>query len=106
MLYVVFIVIDRVRADEWMKWMRDVHIPDVVATGCFVDAVMVRDEAADTSARLGFRCIYRAHDAAALTLYQDRYAADLQADHTSRFAGDFSARRELLPVIAACSPSH
>ena len=100
MLYVVFVAIDRDLADDWAAWMRDTHIPDVLETGCFADALMVRDEATDSEARLGFRFMYRAHDAAALQRYQADHAAALQADHTTRYAGSFDARRELLPVVA------
>lgn len=104
MLYVVFVAIDRDLADAWTTWMRETHVPDVLATGCFADALMLRDEAADTPERLGWRFVYRAHDADALARYQANFAAALQADHTDRFAGTFDARRELLPVVERFTP--
>ena len=36
-IYNVTIKIDIARADEWLTWMREEHIPEVMATGYFVE---------------------------------------------------------------------
>ncbi|WP_163310716.1 DUF4286 family protein, partial [Enterobacter kobei] len=28
--------------EDWLQWMRDIHIPDVLATGCFTKANILR----------------------------------------------------------------
>ena len=35
-LYNVTVSIDVKKADEWLHWMRTKHIPDVMATSCFI----------------------------------------------------------------------
>lgn len=98
MLYVVHIAVDNTRLAEWKAWMYDAHVDDVLATGCFERAIALRVPDADTGSRTAFRIEYLARSAADLERYQREFAPPLQHDHTSRFEGAFSARRELLPV--------
>ena len=100
MLYVVIIAIDGSRATDWVKWMIDVHIPDVMATGLFVNASMVRDSEGDRNGRVGYRVYYRSATDADLDRYQAEHAKRLQAKHTLRYQGAFSARREVLPIVS------
>lgn len=99
MLYVVHIEVDNDRNDEWFMWMRASHIPDVLRTGCFSDATVVRDFEADTEQRIAYRILYRAHSDRAFERYQREFAAPLQAEHTERYDGCFAAHRELLPIV-------
>ncbi|MCB9519552.1 MAG: DUF4286 family protein [Myxococcales bacterium] len=99
MLYVVYVVIEGARATDWVKWMVHTHIPAVLATGCFVSASLVRDSEADGSGRVGYRCYYRAATDADVDRYQAEHARRLQAEHSERYAGAFSARREVLPLV-------
>ncbi len=51
LLYNVTIGIDREIADEWLAWMKAKHIPDILATGKFVDYriyVIMHDEGEPT----------------------------------------------------------
>jgi hypothetical protein len=104
MLYIVHVQIDRDAAPQWEPWMQQHHIPEVLATGCFLQCVMARDEAQDTATQLGYRMTYLAPDADTLARYQRDHGPALQRDHTERYAGRFSARRELLPVLATLRP--
>jgi hypothetical protein len=99
MLYIVHIAIDNDRNDEWFRWMRDVHIRDVIDTGCFSDATVVRDFDADTGERTAYRIFYRAYSERSFDRYQREHASALQAEHTERYQGCFDADRELLPIV-------
>lgn len=99
MLYVVILAIDGSRATDWVKWMVDVHIPEVMATGCFVSSTMVRDSEGDRAGRVGYRVYYRSATDADLDRYQAEFAKKLQAKHTLRYQHAFMARREILPVV-------
>ena len=73
-------VIVAVRADlreRFERYFIDTHIPQILATGCFVD---IRFERADSGT---FRTVYHAATRADL----DRYLAE----HTARFRADFLA---------------
>lgn len=99
MLYTVFIAVDADRSDEWEEWMNEVHIPDVMDTGCFEHATLARDEAGDTQTRRAYRVVYVANSEAAFDEYQAEHVEALQADHTERYEGAFEASRDILPVV-------
>ncbi len=100
MYYVIYILVDGSRATDWVKWMVDEHIPDVMATGCFVSSSLVRDSDADDRKRVGYRAYYRTATDADMERYERDHALRLRAEHSTRYAGAFSARREVLPVVS------
>lgn len=103
MLYLVRVAVDKAAHEEWLTWMLDHHLPDVLDTGCFLGADACRDAERDTPGRVAWTFVYRVRDEAAWTTYTREHAPALQADHTSRFSGRFEASRELLPVVRAFS---
>ena len=99
MLYIVHIAIDDEIADEWWTWMEEVHIPDVMDTGCFEEAIAARDLDEDMDGRQGWRVLYVARGQADLERYLNEHAQALQAEHNDRFADhQFEAWRETLPI--------
>lgn len=100
MLYIVHVRIQKDEETNWAKWMKDIHIPEVLETGCFDWAIMNRDEAADTDTHAGYRFTYKASSEASFADYEKEHAAALRDDHTTRYEGKFLAHRELLPTEA------
>lgn len=41
-IYNITIKVEWSIADEWEQWMKDIHIPEVLATGCFEKHQLVR----------------------------------------------------------------
>ena len=99
MLYIVFIAVNTDRNDEWFEWMRSTHVREVVATGCFTEATIVRDPDADTATQTGYRVIYRAHSDRAFQRYQREFGEALREEHVELFGDCTVARRELLPIL-------
>jgi hypothetical protein len=79
---------------EWLAWMKQVHIPDVLKTGCFVQAHMykVLDADGDPAYVLQYHC----RTIEDYQRYRDEFAPALQKEHTERYAGRFRASRMLL----------
>ena len=52
-LYNITINIDKSIHDQWLKWMQEKHIPDIIATGKFSSArlvkVLIEDEMDETA---------------------------------------------------------
>lgn len=96
-IYNVTVNIDESVHDDWVKWMKEVHIPDVLATNLFIDnrfcRVMVEEEQGIT-----YSVQYRVRDRETLQLYQEVYAAKLQQEHRARYEGKFVAFRTLLRI--------
>ncbi len=98
-LYNVTIAIDKVIEDEWKSWMSEVHIPDVIATGQFIDhkffEVLSHDDPRSTS----FSIQYFAKSMDNLQVYQENFAEKLQQEHQEKFANKFVAFRTVLQSV-------
>ena len=83
---------------EWLRWMQEVHIPDVMKTGCFVDSqilkvLYVEDEGHTYSIQ------YKFLEMGDIEKYQKEFAPKLQADHTAKFRDKYAAFRTLLQIV-------
>lgn len=97
-IYNVTINIDNTIHDEWLTWMK-AHIPQVLATGCFIDAkftkVLVEEELGGQT----YSIQYKAHNREALDKYYKNHAEALRQDGLKRFADKMLAFRTELELI-------
>jgi uncharacterized protein len=98
-IYAVTVRIDPPLAAEWLEWMRTVHVPDVLATGCF-RRCSIQQEAESGGERITFVLEYLAASAQALERYQRDHAPALQQLHSARYAGRFDASRVIRTLAA------
>jgi hypothetical protein len=82
-------------ADVFADWMRDHHIPALLATGCFSAAEFTRDHAS----HIRYRTRYFAIDRDTLDRYQHEHAARLRADFQRHFGEGATVRREVWEVL-------
>jgi antibiotic biosynthesis monooxygenase (ABM) superfamily enzyme len=96
-IYNVTVNIESDVHDDWLQWMKEVHIPDVLATGFFIDnriaQVMVDEEQG-----LTYSIQYRFKQMEDLQAYQQKHAARLQAEHMERYREKFVAFRTILRI--------
>jgi hypothetical protein len=97
-VYNVTVNIDHEVHDTWLEWMKEVHIPDVMATGLFTESRMFRVLAEDEGG-LTYAVQYTAADMAHYERYRDEHAPRLQADAQAMYGGRFAAFRTLLEVV-------
>ena len=97
-LYNVTINIDEAVHDEWLHWMKTVHIPDVMATGLFLENKICRIHAEEQGG-LSYSIQYLLRSMDDYERYQSEHAPSLQQDHTQRYAGKFAAFRTILEVV-------
>jgi hypothetical protein len=97
-VYNVTVNIDHEAHDAWLEWMKEVHIPDVMATGMFVESRLHR-VLADDEGGITYAVQYTAADMAHYERYRDEHAVRLQADAQARFGGKFVAFRTLLELV-------
>ena len=97
-IYNVTVNIDDEVHDEWLKWMREVHIHDVMGTGLFLEnkicKVLMEEEAGIT-----YSIQYTCKSMNEYDKYREVHAPALQKLHTDKFAGKFVAFRTLLEVL-------
>ena len=94
-VYSVTLQVDEAVASEWVEWMRDVHIPEVMATGCFEAWEMRRClepvDAGGPAYEIRYLCASLEH----YRHYQEAHASALQAAHSERYGGRVKASRRL-----------
>ena len=97
-LYNVTINIDESVHDEWLHWMKTVHIPDVMATGFFLENRLARI-LAEEQGGMAYSIQYTLKSMDDYNAYQANHAPRLQNEHTMRYKGKFGAFRTLLHIV-------
>lgn len=97
-LYNVTVNIDETVHDEWLTWMKEVHIPDVMNTGMFFDNKICKIHAEEQGGK-SYSIQYLANTWDDYHKYLDEFATDLQKEHTAKYAGKFAAFRTILEVV-------
>ena len=97
-LYNVTVSIDESIHEDWLGWMRSNHIPDVMATGCFIESRISRVHGEEKN-ELTFAITYLSSSQEKLDEYNEKHALALQSEHASKFNGKFAAFRTLLTVL-------
>jgi len=97
-IYNVTVKISNEKHDDWVEWMKTVHIPDVMSTGKFTKNVFSKvmiedDEGTNYSIQYHCDCMEYLDD------YQANYAPKLQQEHTARYKDQFVAFRTLLEIV-------
>lgn len=98
-IYNVTINIDQNVQQPWLEWMRNVHIPDMLATGKFTEAKMSRVLVEEEMGGITYSIQYTALNREALQRYYDEDAARLRRDSQERFGDQFVAFRTELEVL-------
>lgn len=97
-LYNVTISLDPQAEQEWLKWMKEIHIQDVLATNCFIECKLSRVHGEEEQG-VTYSVMYLLSSEEKYKEYQSNYAAALQSEHTTRFQGRFAAFRTTLTVL-------
>ena len=97
-LYNVTVNIDSNFHLDWTEWMKEVHIPEVMATGCFKDARLSRIQGEEEGG-MTFSIMYFAPSQELYDKYLTNFAPRLQEEHARRYQGKFAAFRTVLDVI-------
>jgi hypothetical protein len=98
-LYSVTITIEQSIESDWVEWMKSVHIPDVLRTGCFTDSRIYKSVGTDRDGPV-YVMQYSCRSFEDYHRYRDNFAPALQKDHTERYAGRFRGARLVLEEVA------
>jgi len=97
-LYNVTVSIDAQIHEEWLDWMRSTHIPEVMATGCFLESRISRVHGEEEGG-MTFSVMYLCPSEAIYKQYEIEHAPALQNQHAAKYQGKFAAFRTTLSVI-------
>ena len=97
-IYNVTVSVEESIKQDWLIWMQDVHIPEVMATGVFlksqINRVIVQGDSDNT-----FAIAYSCESMKDLHQYQVKFASNLQKKHVNRYGDKAVAFRTLMEVI-------
>lgn len=98
-LYNVTIKIDHGVHENWLAWMKVVHLPDMMATGFFYEYTLSRLLGTDETEGFTYSIQYLAKDFSAYQQYHETIAAEMQKRHDHRYGAHYVAFRSVMKVI-------
>lgn len=99
-IYNVTINIDQSAHDEWVLWMKEMHIPDMLATGKFTKARMVKVLVEEEMGGTTYSVQYFTDSKHTLERYYQEDADRLRQEAFKLFADKFVAFRTELEIIS------
>ncbi|QEE48633.1 DUF4286 family protein [Flavobacterium alkalisoli] len=98
-IYNVTINIDDTVHDQWLSWMKDKHIPEVLATGKFVKAKMVKVLIVEEMGGTTYSIQYFAENKQMLERYYQEDAPKLREEGLRLFGDKMLAFRTELELL-------
>ncbi|MFS4418424.1 DUF4286 family protein [Maribacter sp. 2307ULW6-5] len=99
LIYNVTTNIEETVQAQWVQWMKDTHIPQVLATGKFLWAKMTRVLVAEEMGGVTYSVQFALANRTLLQRYYEEDAPRLREDAQRLFAGKFVAFRTELEVV-------
>lgn len=85
---------------DWLEWMKETHIPDMLATGKFLNAKMCKVLVEEDLGGITYSVQFTTIDKATLDRYYEEDATRLRQDASKLFAGKFVSFRTELKIIS------
>jgi len=99
LIYNVTTIIDHSIHQDWVEWMKNKHIPEVMNTRCFSKFQFV--QLLETDERDGFTYAtqYYAENNEDYQRYIDKFASELRQDAFNTWGNKFAGFRSLMQVV-------
>lgn len=99
-IYNVTTNIDKSIQLEWLKWMKEKHIPEMLATGKFSQAKMSKVLIEEEMGGVTYSVQYTTDSMETLQEYYDEFAPKLREESLKLFKSSFVSFRTELKVIS------
>jgi len=86
--------------DEWLQWMQETHIPDVLATGKFLNAKMSQVLVEEEMGGITYSVQFTTVDKETLQKYYSEDATRLRDDALKRFPNKFVSFRTEMKIVS------
>ena len=97
-VYNVTVNIDKSIVDDWLTWMQEIHIPEVMKTGFFIKSQLNRVVSqADTGET--YAIAYTCESMKRFHYYKVNFAPELQKKHLERYGKKVVAFRTIMEVV-------
>ena len=85
--------------DAWVKWMKEEHIPEVLATQQFYDFKLLRLLEVDETEGPTYAAQYHAHTLENYKRYVDEFASALRQKGLEKWGDRFIAFRSVMEIV-------
>lgn len=98
-VYNVTVKVDWDVHEDWLSWMKETHIPDVINTGLFSGYKVFKLMSLDETDGITYAIQYFCDSMEQYLTYEREYASQLQQAHLARYKDKFVAFRTLMKSI-------
>ena len=84
---------------DWLVWMKEIYIPEMIATGCFVNAVILKLRGVDDSEGPTFAVQYHAANEDDYEKYLEHFATHLRTAALQKWGDKIVSFRTVLEVV-------
>lgn len=99
LIYNVTIKVDHSIAKDWLNWLQEEHIPQMIATGCFSHAVILRLREKEANDGVTYAIQYYTESEALYNEYIERFSEDLRKKGSDKWGNKCIAFRSVLEVV-------
>lgn len=98
-IYNVTVKVDASDSDEWLEWLVEEHIPEILKTGCFKDFKILRLLEIDDNEGPTYAIQYFAESKADYNRYIQLHADELRRKSYEKWGEKFIAFRSVMEVV-------
>jgi len=99
-LYNVTTKVENSIHDEWLKWMQEVHILDVMKTGMFIENKLCRMLSNKEPDGVTYAVQYLCKDMKTIHEYEVKFSQPLRAAYKQKYEGKYVVFRSVMEVIS------
>ena len=98
-LYNVTIMVDQAIADQWLQWLLEEHIPDVLSSGCFTGHQVLRLREVDEAEGPTYAIQYKSSSWDDYNRYIKEHATEMRNRSVQKWGDRFIAFRTVMEVV-------
>src|SRR5688572_15188549 len=98
-IYNVTVKVENAIAASWLNWLKEEHIPDIIATGCFTHASVARLIETDDTEGPTYAVQYHTESKALYNRYITQFADEMRKKAFDKWGNQFIAFRSVMEVV-------
>lgn len=98
-IYNVTIKVTHAIAHEWLAWLQNEHIPDIINTGCFSHATVLHLLETDESEGPTYAIQYFAESKNKYDDYLEKFAGEMRQKSFAKWGNQFIAFRSVMQIV-------
>lgn len=98
-VYNVTTKVERSVANDWVTWLKEEHIPDIIQTGCFTHATILHLFESDDDEGVTYAVQYHAASKDLYDTYIEKHAVHMRKKAMEKWGDQFISFRSVMKVV-------